>query len=97
VKAIIDGKLYDTEKAEKIYSFRRKRNKESWALPKGLCFVVWHDITIYKTSKGSYFEHEKFEHQDIQITVTTEDAVKKVISDLNPDKFVELFGAVEEA
>ena len=58
MRAIRDGKLYDTATAEKIFSCCRKvAGKEIAWLP-GYCFMQTHDIDIYRTKSGAYFEHD---------------------------------------
>lgn len=99
MKAIINNKLYDTEKAEKIYSYRRKYKVDSICdsmLPKGYCFTDWEDIDIYKTKKENYFLHCKRDCKEY-IETTSYDYIKATIERLNPDKYIELFGKVKEA
>ena len=48
MKKIIGNLLYDTEKAEKIYSFRQKRIVSNFG---GMNFYEWYDIDVYKTEK----------------------------------------------
>lgn len=93
-KAIINGKLYDTEKAEKIESYRR-RVDEGPVLPGSeVHYIPFHTIVIYKTAKGNYFEHDE---NNNHITTTDEAGVKEIIRKLYPDRYIELFGEVEEA
>ena len=93
MKAIIDNKLYDTEKAEKIIEFRRSgtRTTEVWGSLMNKPFL--HDVTLYKTAKGNYFEVDEV---DKVIEVVTEKRVKKLLSDIDPDLYMKLFGEVEE-
>ena len=66
MKKIIDNKIYDTEKANVIYEFRRRlKGDECWFKP-GYCFMYW-----------------------------TKDKVKELIKELNPDKYLELFGTID--
>ena len=121
MKKIIDDKLYDTEKAEKIYSFRQRRKT-------GVLFDTydvhsWFEIDVYKTKKSNYFlhgyikdasDHKEFiektksnyflhgyikdasDHKEF-IEKTSEKKVKEIIKELNADKYIELFGKIEEA
>lgn len=93
-KAIINGKLYDTEKAEKVVSFRRRVDMGPIYSGSEIHYTPLHDIDIYKTAKGNYFEHDVDKGT---ITTTDEDEVKDIIRRLYPDKYIELFGEVEEA
>ena len=46
MKAIIDGKLYDTDKAEKIYDYRRRQVIPGFCLPSSMGYVEWREVTI---------------------------------------------------
>ena len=48
MKKIIGNLLYDTEKAEKIYSYRLRRKTGSIGT---FNFYSWFDIDVYKTKK----------------------------------------------
>ena len=93
MKAIIDNKLYDTEKAEKLIEFKRSGTKtvECWGALMNLPYR--HDITLYKTAKGNYFEVDEV---DNVIRVVTEEQVKKLLTNIDPDLYIKLFGEVEE-
>lgn len=92
VKKIIGGKIYDTDKAEVIFSFRRKY-QDPVAWKPGYVFNTWEDAQYLKTSKGTFlFFCER--REDLQIV--KEEKVKKVIGDLDPDRFMELYGELEE-
>lgn len=94
MRAIRDGKLYDTDTAEKIFSFCRKvAGKEIAWLP-GYCFVRPHEIDIYRTKSGAFFEYD-IDAGDI--TPITEYAATDVIRRLDADRYIELFGEVPEA
>ena len=94
MRAIRDGKLYDTATAEKIFSFCRKvaGNEIAW-LP-GYCFVRPHDIDLYRTKSGAYFEHD-VDTGDIR--PITEYEATDIVRRLDADKYIELFGDVPEA
>ena len=93
-RAIINDKLYDTEKAEKIISFQRRVDMGPIYPGADTHWAPLHDIDLYKTAKGKYFEHDR--DRDA-ITPTHEEKAKDVIRRLYPDKYIELFGEVEEA
>jgi hypothetical protein len=94
MKAIVDGKLYNTETAERIFSFRRKYKGAEISWMPGYSWVDWHDIDLYKTKKGAYFELDKKRES---ITPVAEEVVKNVLQKLDTDKFIEIFGEVIEA
>lgn len=94
MKAIVDGKLYNTETAERILGFRRRYNGADISWMPGYCFANWHDIDLYKTKKGAYFEHDK---RDDRITPVTEEEAKIILQKVDTDKYIEIFGEVIEA
>lgn len=98
MKKIINNLLYDTEKAEKIYSFRQKRKTGSF---QNLNFYDWYDVDIYKTKKGNYFLHGYIKDKSWKehfIEAISEEDVKKIIKQLNPDKYISMdFEVIEEA
>lgn len=78
MKQIIDGKLYDTDKMEKLYS-EQYPGPDFWRSKNG---------TILR--KGYRWRDDDFLH------VVTEEYFKEYLARTNPDKYVELFGEVEE-
>ncbi len=96
MKAIIDNKIYDTEKATNIYEFRRKcKGSESVFFP-GKFFVYWTNVQIYKTNKNNYFLHyDEYDNYKEKIETITEDEVKEIIKKLEPDKYINLFGTID--
>lgn len=92
MKKIIDGKIYDTEKAEVIFSFRRKyMDPIMWQ--KNLAHVEYVPAQYLKTQKGTFlFYCERRE----DLKVVKEEEVKNVIEKLDPDRFMELYGELEE-
>lgn len=88
MKKIIGNKLYDTEKAEKIYSYiiTEKTQVGFMSIP-----YKYH-IDVYKTKKGAYFKHTVPEGYDKKETIDemTLEEVKQIIKQLNPDRYIEL-------
>lgn len=96
MKKIIDNKIYDTKKANAIYEFRRRLKGDECWFKKGYYFTYWTNAQVYKTQKGNYFLHfDEVEGYDEKIEATTELEVKKLIKDLDPDKYLEVFGNVD--
>lgn len=89
MKQIIDGKLYDTEKANLILEFRRRN---LFALLVNDVSNYWLDGELYQTNKGSWFEVVAD-----RMNVLTEDEVKELIKQVDPDKYIELYDDIEEA
>lgn len=91
--AIINNKLYDTEKAEKIIEFRRRVN-EGEIMNSGMCYVPFHNFSLYKTAKDNYFEYDEKANK---INPISESTAKNIIRETYPDIYIKLFGEVEEA
>ena len=99
MKKIIDNKVYDIEKAKLLFSYRKKICHKCL-----LCDLYpYHKVEVYKTNKGTYFEYigEPTESgwvddkRDIQLL--SEENVKSLLIKLNlVDKYIEIFGEVEE-
>lgn len=90
MKKIIGNLLYDTEKAEKIYSFRQKRIVSSFG---GMNFYEWYEIDVYKTNKDNYFIHGYVEGKPSYkpfIDEYSEPEFEKLLKEINPDKYIEL-------
>ena len=96
MKKIIDNKIYDTEKANKIFEFRKKcQGQECWFM-RGHYFYYWTNVQIYKTSKENYFLHyNEAEGYNESIEKISGEEVKATIKKLDPDKYIELFGMIE--
>lgn len=92
MKKIINGKIYDTEKAEVIFSFRRKYQDPIVWKP-GYVFNTWEDAQYLKTQKGIFLFYCA-RREDLK--VVEEKEVKDVIEKLDPDRFMELYGELEE-
>lgn len=63
----------------------------------------WREVYIYKTKKGQYFLHihkgdkdGNFSSLKERIVLTTEDEVRQIISKLSTEKYIKIFGNVEE-
>lgn len=97
MKKILNNKIYDTEKSERVFEYRHKWLKNVSYLPINYGFVEWEDATIYKTKKGNYFIYfnQSGYAERERIEETTLDNVKRIISELNPDEYLELFGTEE--
>ena len=93
-KAIINEKIYDTQKAEAVVKFRCRVDMGPVLSGSTVHWTPLHDFTLYKTAKGNYFDYD----EDTEaITPMDEADVKDLIRKLYPDKYIELFGEVEEA
>ncbi len=91
-RKIIEGKLYDTEKCNVIYKFRRLY-KDPIPFMKDYVSKVWEDAEYLKTPKGTYLFYCPA-RKDLQIV--TEAEVEKTIKQLSADAYIRIFGEVEE-
>ena len=82
-RAVIDGLLYDTSKAEKVVTFDSCIANGSFFIPKDL----------YMTKNRRFFSVSRLGGY---IQTETEEEVKKILSQ-RPEKYQEIFGKVEEA
>ena len=94
MKRIIDDLLYDTEKSERIFSFRRKVVGGAVLGRPGYNYVNWHEMDLYKSKGGRYFIHDKDAQE---LSLSHEEEAQGLLKKLDPDKFIELFGQVDEA
>ena len=82
--------LYDTEKAEKIYSFGQKIIVSDFG---GMNFYELYDIDVYKTEKDNYFIHgyvkDKPSYKPF-IEEYSEPEFEKLLKEIDPDKYIEL-------
>ena len=98
MKAIINNKIYDTDKCESLFTYHRR------ILKKGLCcdYYVWYKAKILKTTKGTYLRYtnkplEKCYEDINELVIITEEEVKKVLIELNEiDLYQKEFGKLEE-
>lgn len=94
-RKIIDGKLYDTGKAEVIFKFRKKYTDPLPPLIYGENMVrnTWEDVCYLKTAKGALLFYCE-ERKDLQ--VVTEEQVRTTIRELDADAYIRIFREVEE-
>lgn len=97
MKKIINNKLYDTEKGEKIFSFRQKRKTGNFG---NLNIYSWFNVEVYKTKKNNYFFYgyikDSLDNKEY-LEVVSEENIKEIMKELDPDKYIKLFGEIEEA
>lgn len=98
MRKIIGKKLYDTEKAEKIFSFKQRRPTGEFM---DLQLYNWYDVDIYKTKKDNYFIHGYDKNDPTYkpfLEEISEKEVKKIIKKLDVDKYISMnFEVIEEA
>lgn len=91
MKAIIGSLIYDTDKAEKIYSYKQQRKTGHIG---DFNFYEWYTIEVYKTEKGNYFIYgyvkDKPNYSPF-IEEFTECELKNTMKKLNPEKYIEMY------
>lgn len=87
MKKIVEGKLYSTENAEIIASDYSGYKQSLW----------WTTIELWQTSKGNFFVvNESEEGREMEVVDYSEaQELMEKIGD--PDKYIAIFGEVEEA
>lgn len=96
MKAIINNKIYDTEKASNIYEFKRRCKGGEFVFFPGKFYMYWTNVQVYKTNKNNYFLHyDEYDNCEEKIEAITEDEVKRIIKDIDPNKYIELFGMID--
>ena len=94
MKKIINELLYDTEKSEFLLFFRKKVKVSPVFTRPDYNFESWNEMELYKSSGGRFFAYAK----DTKTIVALEVAeARAILGELNPDKYIELFGGVTEA
>lgn len=84
MRAILNNKLYDTEKAEFLFSV---------SVPLNDFHETVNEFNVYKTAKGNIFA----EHKNTECLVG-ENVLKTVLSEPDcVDIYIRIFGEVEEA
>lgn len=87
-KFFMDGKLYDTERAEKIFTSHTLQS----------VFEFPEDFTLYRTERGNWFSIRKNFIGIIERRTETEEKVKQILMDNNDvETYERLFGEVERA
>lgn len=91
----LNGKVYDTETAEKIIDYKRREEVNSIF---GGTISIMRDTTLYKTNRGNWFYVMKFDYNKTEAYAVDEEEVKKLLQNLNAVEIYEKhFGKVERA
>lgn len=94
MRFIIDGKIYDTEKAELIIKFIK-----GWSIPTIIGEMTLRKSTkLYKTEIGNWFAVAEADYDKYHVEVESEDEVKKILGNCGAiGIYNEHFGQLEEA
>lgn len=81
MRALIDGRAYDTETAEEVLRFPKQVNLGPLFCGDG---EVWtcHEFILYRTAKGEFFE---FDMEAETIALLTRKAARAIMRELDPD------------
>lgn len=98
MKAIINNKIYDTDKCKSLFTYYRR------ILKKGLFgdYYVWYEAEILKTAKGTYLRYTSKAldtgYRDInELVILTEEETKELLMELNAiDLYEKEFEKLEE-
>lgn len=82
MRAIIDGKAYDTERAEEITRFSREVEQGPLFCEDDEPCALSHEFILYKTVRGEFFEYDT---ELETIALLTRKAVRALMQELNPD------------
>lgn len=100
MRKIINEKLYDTDKCEKIIEYLEPVKRKNLL---NVEYYVKCYACVYKTKKGSYIKHigepvgSAFETRKPSLEIITADELKKILLELNAiDTYIKEFGEVEE-
>lgn len=93
MKFIVNDKIYDTEKAEKVLNYRRR-----FPLTLTPQFCIWHDMDLYRTAKGNWFSLKCEDFGKKTCIAHTVEEVKEIFKKCNRDElYAQYFGDLEEA
>jgi hypothetical protein len=94
-KFIVKDKVYDTEKA--VLLCEGDKQWEEYYIFFGRNLYPYRPTKLYKTLKGNYFFVFEKDYGSLHISVCTEQEAKDWLKYKNYDKYVEMFGELEEA
>ena len=93
MKFIVENKLYDTEKAEKLCVFQKQWKAATIFGP----MYPNRETALFKTAKGAYFLTGKHDFERYEIEVITEEKAKYYLMYNAYDLYAKMFGELEEA
>ena len=94
MRFIVENKVYDTDRATLISKGVRSVTKISALF--GFSYQDEIKTTLYRSVKGTYFFVDKADYDQSVISITGEGVAKSFLIKNNYDKYVELFGELEE-
>ncbi|MCI1944050.1 hypothetical protein [Clostridium luticellarii] len=95
MRFIIDSKVYDTEKSERIIKYKKEYPLEG---PLGLIIEPKYDTILYRTRRGNWFSVAIKSFDKKVAYKESNDTVKKLFKSLNEvELYNKYFGTLEEA
>lgn len=82
MRAMIDGRVYDTDRAEEIARFTRQVDRGPLYCGGGGRLTPSHEFILYRTAGGAFFE---FDTEDEIITLLARKTVRALMRELDPD------------
>lgn len=93
MKFIVNNKIYDTEKAEKVLDYRRR-----FPLTLTPQFCIRYDMELFRTAKGNWFSLKSEDYGKVTCIAHTVEEVKEIFKKCNRDElYFQYFGDLEEA
>lgn len=93
-KFIIEGKIFDTEAAESIISYRKSYTVQIF----GITYYIKRNTKLYKTSKGNWFSVSEEDYGNLTGHSESEASVREILKKLNAiELYNNHFEALEEA
>lgn len=93
MKFIVNNKIYDTDKAEKVLNYRHR-----FPLTLTPQFCIWHDMELYRTSKGNWFSVRHEDYGKVTCIAHTVEEAKEIFKKCNRvELYAQYFGNLEEA
>ena len=89
MRALIDGRAYDTETAEEILRYPKQVNLGSLFCGDGECWAC-REFILYRTAKGAFFEYGV---EDESIAALTRRQARRLLQEAAPDTYRELFAS----
>ena len=82
MKAMIDGRVYDTDRAEEVCHFARLVDMGPLFCGDGRHWAPSHEFILYRTAGGLFFAYDT---EDETIAALTRKEARAILQELDPD------------
>lgn len=89
MRATIDGRVYDTDRAEEIARFTREVDQGPLFCGGGRHWTSSHECILYQTDRGMYFACDT---EDETMSAVTRREARRLVQEADPELYLELFG-----